>query len=93
MMRMPAPRHCLPLLIVVALAWAPRVALACAVCTAGREEENRFAFLIMTLFMSALPLVLIGGLALFLRNRFRSQEERERIVPPAEIGAGAPPLR
>ncbi len=45
-----------------ALFQAPRLVLACSVCTAGRDEESQDAFLATTVFMSVLPLILVGAL-------------------------------
>lgn len=56
---------------------APRIALACSVCTAGRDDETQTAFRLSTLFLSVLPLSMFGGFALFVWRRHRSRE-RER---------------
>ena len=72
----------LPLLVA-----APRLAWACSVCTAGRDDESRTAFILMTAFMTFLPLVLIGGILWWLRRRFRELAAAERA---AEVGSGAP---
>lgn len=48
---------------------APRVALACSVCSAGRDDETRVAFLATTGLLTALPFVLVGGLVWWLRRR------------------------
>ncbi len=56
---------------------APRLAAACAVCTAGREDENQAAFLWTTLFLSVLPLGMLGAGIWLLVRRAR------RLAPPA----------
>ena len=61
----------------------PRLATACAVCSAGRDEENRIAFIITTAFMTLLPLLLIGGLAFWLWGRFRALDEQHPGSPAA----------
>ena len=61
----------LPILAVACFVLAPELASACAVCSAGRDEENRFAFLATTIFMSLFPLSIIGGMGLWLRKRAR----------------------
>ena len=61
----------------------PRLATACSVCSAGRDEENRIAFIITTAFMTLLPLLLIGGLAFWLWGRFRALDEQHPGSPAA----------
>lgn len=59
---------------------SPSVALACSVCTAGRDEENAAAFLLTTIFMSILPLLALGTLLYVLWRRFQKLEAES--VPP-----------
>jgi len=56
---------------------APRWAEACAVCSAGREDETRTAFIVTTAGMTALPFVLVGGMVWYLRRRFIEAEKAE----------------
>ena len=63
--------------VVFALVGAPRLALACAVCSAGREDENQTAFLISTIFMSLLPLAALGTLVFVLWRRFQKLEQTD----------------
>ena len=56
------------------LVWIPEAAWACAVCTAGRDDETRTAFLLTTVFLSVLPLIMIGGMAWWLTWHARAQE-------------------
>ena len=53
---------------VALLVLAPEVALACPVCFDPRDE-NRFAFLATTIFLSLLPLGLVAGVLLWIRHR------------------------
>ncbi len=53
---------------------APRLSLACSVCTAGREDETQAAFRLTTLLLSVLPLAMFGGFALWLWRRARQRE-------------------
>ncbi len=66
------------MLLALACGWLviqlPRVAAACAVCTAGRDEENQLAFLLTTIFMSVLPLAVIGSVVFVLWRRIRKLE-------------------
>ena len=62
----------------------PRAALACSVCSAGRDDETRAAFLLTTVVLSALPLLLVGGFAWWLRRQLRASDR------PAASPARAP---
>ena len=69
-------------LIAGVLVHAPTVVSACAVCTAGKDEENAFAFLMTTIFMSIMPLAAIGTLVFVLWRRIQKLEaEREEAGP------------
>lgn len=64
----------------------PSGALACAVCGAGQDASNG-PFLWSTLALSALPLLMLGGGALWLRWHLRGRwaaEFSERAVVVAE---------
>ena len=63
-------RRVVPLLVLLLLALMPDTAYACPVCFDPRDE-NRFAFLATTIFMSLFPLSIIGGMGLWLRKRAR----------------------
>jgi hypothetical protein len=69
----------LVLLLLVAL---PDAAHACPVCFDPREE-NRVAFLATTIFMSVVPLGMVGGLGLWLRRRAR---QMKGLPPEDEAG-------
>jgi hypothetical protein len=47
----------------------PRVASACAVCFSGKEDDSRVAFIATTAFMTAMPLLLVGGTIYYLYRR------------------------
>lgn len=70
--------------IVVIAVWAPRLASACPVCTAGRDEENRIAFIATTAFLTFFPLLMIGGVVWWLRKRVRQIERSAPIAPAVE---------
>jgi hypothetical protein len=55
----------------LAVVWSPRIGWACSVCTAGRDEANRVAFIATTAFLTILPLLMIGGVAWWLCVRVR----------------------
>jgi len=64
-----------PVLAAVSLviALAPATALACPVCFVA-TEANRNAFLLTTVFLSLLPLAMIGALLRFLARSAATQE-------------------
>lgn len=62
-------RRFVPLAVLLLLA-LPRAAHACPVCFDPRAE-NRLAFFTTTMFLTLLPLGMIGGFLLFLRRRAR----------------------
>lgn len=72
-------------LTLVAIAW-PAPVCACAVC--GANGANQANFLGSTLFLSLLPLVMIGGGLLWLRSRVRAA--RRRWAGPAPESAARP---
>ena len=62
---------------------APQISEACPVCFSARDE-NREAFLTTAIFMTALPLFMIGGtVAFFWRRAQRLESEREASPEPA----------
>ena len=67
---------------------------ACAVCFDPREE-NRIAFLATTVFLSLVPLGMVGGLGLWLRRRARALRglPSEGAGPPGGGGEVGPERR
>ena len=64
------------LTVVATFSMLPNLAMACAVCGA-QEEKAAGAYLAMTIFLSLLPLSLIGGTGYWLWRRAKH-------VPPCE---------
>jgi hypothetical protein len=56
---------------------APRAVHACSVCVGTQDGDTRTAFILMTAFMTFLPLTMIGGIVWWLRRRFRQLELEE----------------
>jgi len=79
-------RSALAGLLASALLLAPRVALACSVCTGGQKAEVNRAFLVGSLFLSVLPLLAAGGAVWWLRRRARAIEA----TPPLPLGLPHP---
>jgi len=59
-----------------ALLLAVPAAEACSVCSAAQDDSVREAFLVTTVFLSVLPLLLVGGFAWWLRRRMRELDAR-----------------
>lgn len=59
--------------LALALLLAPRASEACSKCLSGRSEATKLAYILTTVFMSALPLLAIGGGAWWLARRARAQ--------------------
>jgi hypothetical protein len=73
--------------------WAPRIASACPVCMAGRDEENRIAFIATTAFLTFFPLLMIGGVVWWLRKRVRQVERSAPVAPAVAPGREPAPSR
>ena len=54
-----------------AVALAPRASSACSVCMGSASDAAQKGFLIGSVFLSVLPLVLIGAIAFWVRRRAR----------------------
>jgi hypothetical protein len=80
MSRLPA---LLLLVVAAALLWAPE-ASACSVCF-DASDENRWAFIGTTIFLSLLPVGMAVWGALWLKKRLKQIEEQER----AELAGSA----
>jgi amino acid transporter len=71
---------------VVAAAWAADLAYACPSC-ASPLEENRQAFVDTTIFLTLLPLTMIGMFVWWIRRRAREIDRAPEIpVFPADAG-------
>lgn len=53
-------KRLLRLVTALASSVVPAVAYACPVCFSAQNEENRFAFVAMTIFLTLLPLGMLG---------------------------------
>jgi len=81
-------RH-LATLVAVCVLFAPAAALACPVCGTATSEATRNAFVGSTIFLSLLPLTLIGafvGWGIWLVRK----QEREREAAAREARGEAP---
>ena len=68
----------------------PRMALACAVCTAGRDDESNAAFLVSTIFLSLLPLIALGTFVYVLWRRFQKLEQAAAISDASPLSSLSP---
>lgn len=73
-------------LIVLGLVWAPSVSQACSQCLATRTRANQIAFIATTVFLSVMPLLVVGGIVLWLRKKIREAAAAE----PRRVEAAAP---
>ena len=82
---MKAMRNRLASVVALAIVLSPQLAKACSVCTTGKDDETRAAFVAMTAFMTFLPLGLIGGFVWWLRRRALAMQQIEP-RRPAQAG-------
>jgi hypothetical protein len=61
-------------LVLGLLLLAPESALACPVCGLAGSDESGTAYVAMTVMLSALPLGMIAGVALWVRRRLKAAE-------------------
>jgi hypothetical protein len=76
---------------VVALAWVANLAYACPSC-ASPLEENRQAFVDTTVFLTVVPLMMMGGFIWWLRRRIRAMDEAPEIAVPENLLRDAGPF-
>jgi hypothetical protein len=69
---------------VVALTWAADSAYACPSC-ASPLEENRQAFVDTTIFLTVVPLIMMGSFVWWLRRRVRAMEDAPKIAVPENL--------
>jgi hypothetical protein len=75
----------------VALAWVADLAYACPSC-ASPLEENRQAFVDTTVFLTVVPLMMMGGFIWWLRRRIRAMDEAPEIAVPENLLRDAGPF-
>lgn len=61
-------------LAIIAALGAHATALACPACATAAPEASRQAFVSSTVFLSLMPLAMIGGAVLWIRRRARDPE-------------------
>jgi len=75
--------------VAVLVVWSPGISQACSVCSTGREDENRLAFILTTAFLTFLPLSMIGGFVWYLRRRHLQLEMESELELELELEAAA----
>lgn len=75
----------------VTLAFTADLARACPSC-ASPLEENRQAFVDTTIFLTVLPLAMIGGFVWWLRRRSKEIERAPEIAVPEGLLRDAGPF-
>ena len=78
------------LLVARLIAFVADVARACPSC-ASPLEENRQAFVDTTIFLTVLPLLMIGGLVWWLRRKAREMQDDATIPVPDDLLRGPVP--
>jgi len=71
-------------LAAVALAWAADLAYACPSC-ASPLEENRQAFVDTTIFLTVVPLTMMGAFVWWLRRKVRERDDAPEIAVPETL--------
>lgn len=71
-------------LAAVSAAWAADLAYACPSC-ASPLEENRQAFVDTTIFLTVVPLMMMGGFIWWLRRKLREQNDLPEIAVPQDL--------
>jgi hypothetical protein len=75
----------------VAVAWGADLAYACPSC-ASPLEENRQAFVDTTVFLTVLPLMMMGGFIWWLRRKIRAMDGAPEIAVPENLLRDAGPF-
>ena len=76
---------------VVALTWAADLAYACPSC-ASPLEENRQAFVDTTVFLTVVPLMMMGGFIWWLRRKIRAMDDAPDIAVAENLLRDAGPF-
>ncbi len=84
-------RSCVARIAVPVIVFSPEIAAACSVCFSGRSDETRVAFIVTTALLTALPLLLIGGLVWWMRRRAMQMEQNEHALRAAPIDRSTDP--
>jgi len=75
----------------IAVAWAADLAYACPSC-ASPLEENRQAFVDTTVFLTVVPLMMMGGFIWWLRRRIRAIDGAPEIAVQENLLRDAGPF-
>lgn len=80
-------RHVATLVVFLSLVFFHEPSLACAVCFDGKNDETRLAFILMTFFLTMLPLSLIGFFIWWVRAKWREAEQELAVTDdrPEEV--------
>jgi hypothetical protein len=76
--------------IALGLGSLPGAALACPMCLAAKDDAVQMAFLLTTVLLSALPVIMIGSLIIWIARR-SIEIDREDDAPPPLPAPEAPP--
>ena len=70
-------------LLSIALSLAPALVFACPVCGQGRDGSGP-ALLVMSIIMTVLPLLMIGGVIGWIALRVRRAEREAAVLSPVK---------
>ena len=70
--------------LLLSAAWGADLAYACPSC-ASPLEENRQAFVDTTIFLTLVPLMMMGGFIWWVRRRIRAMDEAPEIPVPESL--------
>jgi len=73
------------------VAWGADLARACSVC-GSPLEENRQAFVDTTVFLTLVPLMMMGSFIWWLRRKIRAMEDAPEILVPENLLRDAGPF-
>jgi len=76
---------------VLAVAWGADLAYACPSC-ASPLEENRQAFVDTTVFLTVVPLMMMGGFVWWLRRQLRAMDAAAEIAVPENLMPDSAPF-
>jgi len=79
--------------IVLGFGSLPGAALACPMCLAAKDDAVQMAFLLTTVLLSALPVIMVGTLIVWIARRSSEIDREDDVPPPAPVAEPAQPAQ